>query len=122
MPVRFAWLVLAVAAFALAIAAVGCGSDSVGTTRGALNNADVSDAASAASCAHPAPPSPSDWCWSNPLPQGAAFNAVWGSSATDVWAVGAQFFHWDGAAWSVARLRAATSRSTSGEARRTTSG
>ena len=28
------------------------------------------------------------WCWVNPLPQGNALNAMWGTSATDVYAVG----------------------------------
>ena len=29
-----------------------------------------------------------NWCWRNPLPQGNSLFAVWGSEASDVWAVG----------------------------------
>src|SRR5215813_2669094 len=28
-----------------------------------------------------------DWCWRNPLPQGNPLYGVWGSGASDVWAV-----------------------------------
>lgn len=41
------------------------------------------------------------WCWYSPLPTGNALAALWGSSATDVWAVGARgtILHFDGTAW-----------------------
>jgi hypothetical protein len=41
------------------------------------------------------------WCWSSPTPQGNALRAVWGATATDVWAVGESgaIVHWNGAAW-----------------------
>ncbi len=41
------------------------------------------------------------WCWYNPLPTGNSLNGVWGSSASDVWAVGGQgtLLHYDGIAW-----------------------
>jgi hypothetical protein len=41
------------------------------------------------------------WCWSTPSPQGNDLYSVWGSSATDVWAVGeaGSIVHWDGTAW-----------------------
>ena len=44
---------------------------------------------------------PDLWCWENPLPQGNQLNAVWGSAADDVWAVGALgvILHWDGSSW-----------------------
>lgn len=28
------------------------------------------------------------WCWDSPLPQGNTLSAVWGESASNVWAVG----------------------------------
>ena len=28
------------------------------------------------------------WCWENPLPHGHTMNALWGTSAQDIWAVG----------------------------------
>ena len=42
-----------------------------------------------------------DWTWENPLPQGNALNAVWGSSATDQFAVGegGMILHYDGLGW-----------------------
>ena len=42
------------------------------------------------------------WCWENPLPQGNALLAVWGSSSNDFWIVGygGTILHWDGTAWS----------------------
>jgi hypothetical protein len=52
------------------------------------------DGASPASCL-------SSWCWERPLPHGNRYNAVWGSSATDVFAVGAAgtISRYDGASW-----------------------
>ena len=43
------------------------------------------------------------WCWQNPLPHGNALLGVWGSSATDVWAVGdaGTIVHWDGSGYSI---------------------
>ena len=43
-----------------------------------------------------------DWCWENPSPQGNALASVWGSSASDVWAVGlaGTVLHWNGSTWS----------------------
>jgi hypothetical protein len=42
-----------------------------------------------------------NWCWRNPLPQGNWLGAIWGSGASDVWAVGGlgTILHWDGSAW-----------------------
>jgi hypothetical protein len=47
---------------------------------------------------------PTDWVWQNPLPQGNKLDAVWGRSATEVYAIGGQqtLMRWDGNAWSVA--------------------
>ena len=44
---------------------------------------------------------PDKWCWENPLPQGNQLQAVWGSAADAVWAVGelGVILHWDGASW-----------------------
>lgn len=41
------------------------------------------------------------FCWENPLPMGNALNRTWGSSANDVWAVGAAgtIRHWNGRIW-----------------------
>jgi hypothetical protein len=41
------------------------------------------------------------WCWSTPTPQGDLLSSVNGSSASDVWAVGAggAIIHWDGQSW-----------------------
>ena len=43
------------------------------------------------------------WSWCNPSPTGATLDAVWGSAADDVWAVGSGGVaeHWNGTAWSV---------------------
>ena len=42
------------------------------------------------------------WCWDNPLPNGNASLALWGSGADDVWAAGdgGTILHWNGATWS----------------------
>jgi hypothetical protein len=42
------------------------------------------------------------WCWVNPLPTGNRINAVWGSSPSDVFAVGdaGTILRWNGASWS----------------------
>jgi hypothetical protein len=42
------------------------------------------------------------WCWQNPLPQGNWLDGVWGSSPSDVFAVGSDgtILHFDGAVWS----------------------
>jgi hypothetical protein len=57
-----------------------------------------------AGCAKSEPSSvkASGWDWQNPLPQGNDLSAVWGSSATDVFAVGdaGTIFHYDGSTWS----------------------
>ena len=41
------------------------------------------------------------WRLESPLPTGYALNGVWGSSASDVWAVGdaGTIVHWNGAVW-----------------------
>src|SRR6185369_11322025 len=41
------------------------------------------------------------WCWVFPLPHGNYLRGVWGSSSSDVWAVGdgGTLMHWDGARW-----------------------
>lgn len=38
------------------------------------------------------------WCWSNPLPQGNTLYQTWGTSNSDIWAVGefGTILHWDG--------------------------
>jgi hypothetical protein len=52
----------------------------------------------------PATCSVDNWCWRNPLPQGNRLMGVWGSGASDVWAVGdsGTILHWNGSAWSSA--------------------
>jgi hypothetical protein len=44
----------------------------------------------------------SAWTWQNPLPQGNLLTSVWGSSASDVFAVGelGTILHYNGSAWS----------------------
>jgi hypothetical protein len=44
----------------------------------------------------------SAWTWQNPLPQGNLLTSVWGSSASDVFAVGSYgtILHYDGSSWS----------------------
>ena len=56
---------------------------------------DVSVAFAARIC------SPSDWCWYAPLPQGNTLRAIWGPSASDIWAVGdtGTFLHYNGMVW-----------------------
>src|SRR5262249_6036342 len=48
-----------------------------------------------------APCSADDWRWRNPLPQGSPRSRVWGSGASDVWAVGdvGTIVHWNGSVW-----------------------
>jgi len=43
------------------------------------------------------------WCWKHPLPQGHHLNSVWGTGASNVWAVGegGTLLHFNGKAWSV---------------------
>jgi hypothetical protein len=43
-----------------------------------------------------------NWCWQNRLPQGNWLRAIWGSDASNVWAVGdaGTILKWDGTAWS----------------------
>lgn len=50
------------------------------------------------------------WCWEHALPQGNDLNAAWGTSARDVWAVGAAgtTLHFDGTSWS--RIESGTTR------------
>ena len=47
----------------------------------------------------------SAWCWQFPVPQGNGLSATWGSSASDVWAVGGAgtIIHYDGSKWSMVR-------------------
>jgi hypothetical protein len=42
------------------------------------------------------------WCWSTPAPQGNPLYSIWGSSSSDVWAVGESgaIVHWNGKVWS----------------------
>jgi hypothetical protein len=42
------------------------------------------------------------WCWVYPLPHGNTLRAIWGASASDIWAVGdgGTLMHWDGVRWS----------------------
>jgi hypothetical protein len=48
-----------------------------------------------------------EWCWQSPLPEGNSLLGIWGTSPTDVWAVGDAILHWDGRAWGyVTRARA----------------
>ena len=41
------------------------------------------------------------WCWENPLPQGNTLTGVWGTSASNAWAVGqaGTILKWNGSAW-----------------------
>lgn len=41
------------------------------------------------------------WCWDHPRPAGIALNAVWGTSASDVWVAGdlGTVIHFDGGTW-----------------------
>lgn len=42
----------------------------------------------------------SGWCWENPLPQGQAVVALWGSSADNVYAgAGGSILRWNGSTW-----------------------
>jgi len=45
----------------------------------------------------------SKWCWYHPLPQGNGLSGLWGSSTTDLWAVGdfGTAMHYDGQTWSL---------------------
>jgi hypothetical protein len=54
----------------------------------------------------PTPPCSKDgFCWENPAPHGNPLFKIWGSSASDVWAVAKGLLqHWDGSAWSFVQL------------------
>lgn len=62
-----------------------------------------------------------NWCWENPLPQPRDLSAVWGASASEIWAVGARgvALRWNGSTWNqvttgtTQRLRGAWGRSAS---------
>jgi hypothetical protein len=62
-----------------------------------------------------------NWCWENPLPQPRDLFAVWGASASDVWAAGARgvALRWNGSEWkqvgtgTTQRLRGVWGRSAS---------
>ncbi|MBL8635081.1 MAG: hypothetical protein JNM40_17770 [Myxococcales bacterium] len=45
----------------------------------------------------------SQWCWYHPLPQGQSLYGIWGTSASDIWAVGdaGTAMHYDGQSWSL---------------------
>lgn len=45
----------------------------------------------------------SQWCWHHPLPQGQSLYGLWGTSGSDVWAVGdgGTAMHYDGQTWSL---------------------
>ncbi len=49
-------------------------------------------------CAVPVSGDSGEWEWQNPLPQGNDLNGVWGSSGSDVFAVGKSgtILHYDG--------------------------
>lgn len=49
----------------------------------------------------PAACAETNWCWSNPLPQGNLLRRVWGTSATNLWAVGdsGTILRYDGKVW-----------------------
>ena len=49
---------------------------------------------------------PPIWHWENPTPSGWAVYGLWGTSATDVYGVGAygNLLHWDGTSWQEARV------------------
>jgi hypothetical protein len=59
---------------------------------------------------------PSGWCFAHPLPQGNDLYAVWGTSSSDVWAVGDRetVLHFDGNVWSGAVLASGTDNLTAG--------
>jgi len=77
-------------------AAAGAGGASAGSGGGTGDGAAGSFTFSAVeSC------SKDGWCWSTPLPQGDPLYSIWGSSASDVWAVGEDgvIIHFDGKTW-----------------------
>ena len=45
------------------------------------------------------------WVWQNPIPQGNRFNGIWGSSPSDIFAVGdaGTIMHYNGKEWSLMR-------------------
>lgn len=45
---------------------------------------------------------PSGWCWDHPVPQGNTLYGVWGTSASDLYAVGdgRSILRWNGVSWS----------------------
>ena len=74
-----------------------------GATDTTPNGADAGSAGGGGSLARPplGACSTDGWCWSTPTPQGNPLYSIWGSSASDVWAVGesGSIVHWDGTVW-----------------------
>lgn len=61
-------------------------------------------------------PQGAGWAWQNPLPQGNGIWSLWGSSATDIFAVGyyGTILHYDGTNWSLMASASSESRTVCG--------
>ncbi len=80
----------------LFVCALGCSNDSQTSADGAVDEADGGTPVSSA------PVCTQDrWCWEKPLPHGVDLHGVWGTSATDLYAVGdaGVIQHFDGKKW-----------------------
>lgn len=97
------WMILA------AVIGVGCDGSQSHDSRpadAAVDDAVDVDAVSFPANAPPVGSCENGWCWVYPLPQGWPIALLWGTSASDVWAVSQMpgvgreaFLHYDGSAW-----------------------
>jgi len=94
------WVLVALAACGGGKASSASGDDAGSDAPAAGSDAGTDDG-SAPAGAPPVGLCRDGWCWVYPRPQGNVLQSIWGSSATDVWALGdhSTLLHFDGSSW-----------------------